>query len=310
MAYAQIDICEVGPAEYPLITVLRDTVFNEFRHVYRTSFDDMVRDRQDLICLIAHLEGNPVGYKVGYRERPGGYYSYSGGVLPDYRGQGVARRLQEWQHAAIRARGYKTVAFSSFNKFRSMLLFGLATGFVPVGIEHRPEGEISIRFLKDLAKPDAPPPAKLPRAAVHVESVSPNYNGAIASLCAATGWPTTETDVDRDFPPPESINLLAFVENRPVGTLVSRPTRDPRVFSVRHVGVTADWRNQGIGAALVDHLAGALAGRGIRAVRAKVPHDNAAALALYLESGFAISGMLHDAAARQTFVVVERAFGG
>src|SRR3954451_950648 len=184
MGYAQIEICEVGPAEDPLISVLRDSVFNEFGHVYRTSFEDMVRDRQDLICLMAHLEGNPVGYKVGYREKPGVYYSYSGGVLKDYRGQGVAKRLQDWQHAAIRARGYKTVTFTSFNKFRSMLLFGLASGFVPVGIEHRPEGEISVRFQKDLARADAQRAPKLPRAAVHVESVGPTYNGAIAGICS------------------------------------------------------------------------------------------------------------------------------
>ena len=45
----------------------------------------------DVLALIAHLEGNPVGYKIGYYDKPGLYYSWSGGVLKDYRGQGVAR---------------------------------------------------------------------------------------------------------------------------------------------------------------------------------------------------------------------------
>src|SRR3954467_6252079 len=124
MSYTTIDITEVGPPEYPLITVLRDTIFAEHHHVYHTSFEDMVRDRQDVICLMAHLEGNPVGYKAGYRDRPGTYYSYSGGVLKDYRGQGIARRLQAMQHGMIKARGYTSVYYNTFNKFRNMLLLG------------------------------------------------------------------------------------------------------------------------------------------------------------------------------------------
>ena len=46
MSYTTIDITEVGPPEYPLIAVLRDTIAAEHHHVYRTSFEDMVRDRQ------------------------------------------------------------------------------------------------------------------------------------------------------------------------------------------------------------------------------------------------------------------------
>src|SRR5215212_4475809 len=98
MGYGQIDISEVGPAEYPLIRVLRDTIFGEFKHRYAVPFEDGIKGKEDVLALIAHLEGNPVGYKVGYRERPGQYYSWTGGVLPDYRGQGLARQMQAWQH--------------------------------------------------------------------------------------------------------------------------------------------------------------------------------------------------------------------
>jgi GNAT superfamily N-acetyltransferase len=156
MSYSQIDISEVGPAEYPLIAVLRDTIFGEFGHRYSARFEDQVQDRRDVLALIAHLEGNPVGYKIGYYEKPGLYYSWSGGVLKDYRGQGLARRMQDWQHAWLRARGYRMVHFSSFNKFRPMLQFGLNTGFLPTGIDLSPEGELSIRFRKDLTQTDPP----------------------------------------------------------------------------------------------------------------------------------------------------------
>jgi GNAT superfamily N-acetyltransferase len=156
MAYAQIDITEVGPAEHPLIRVLRDTIFGAYNHRFATSFDQEIEGRQDVLALIAHLEGNPVGYKVGYRYKPGRYYSWTGGVLPDYRRSGVARRMQQWQHAWCRSRGYKNVQFNSFNKFKPMLLFGLSTGFLPIGIDYRAEKEISIKFEKDLSLPDPP----------------------------------------------------------------------------------------------------------------------------------------------------------
>ena len=42
MSYAQIEITEVGPAEYPLIRVLRDTIFGEFNHRYANTFDEAV----------------------------------------------------------------------------------------------------------------------------------------------------------------------------------------------------------------------------------------------------------------------------
>ena len=156
MAYAQIDISEVGPAEYPLIKVLRETIFGAYGHRFAGSFDEEIEGRQDVLALIAHLEGNPVGYKVGYRYKPGRYYSWTGGVLPDYRRSGVARRMQDWQHGWCRSRGYKFIEFNSFNKFREMLLFGLSSGFVPVGVSWRKEKELVIRFEKDLALPDPP----------------------------------------------------------------------------------------------------------------------------------------------------------
>jgi GNAT superfamily N-acetyltransferase len=156
MAYAQIDISEVGQAEYPLIKVLRDTIFGAYGHRFAASFDEEIAGRQDVLALIAHLEGNPVGYKLGYRYKPGRYQSWTGGVLPDYRRSGIAKRMQQWQHAWCRSRGYRYVQFNSFNKFKEMLLFGLSSGFVPIGVDLRPENELSIKFQKDLSLPDPP----------------------------------------------------------------------------------------------------------------------------------------------------------
>src|SRR5580700_6985407 len=110
----EIQISEVGPAEYPLMEVLRDTIFSECGHHYVTSLADDLEGRADIHAVMAHLEGNPVGFKIGYRFSPGVFYSKAGGVLKEYRQLGLARRMQEWQHGFARSRGYRTVYFNSF----------------------------------------------------------------------------------------------------------------------------------------------------------------------------------------------------
>ncbi len=311
MSYAQIEITEVGPVEYPLMAVLRDTIFREYKHRYATTFEEGIEGRQDVLALMAHLEGNPVGYKIGYRDRPRHYYSWTGGVLRDYRGQGVARRMQEWQHAWLRARGYQTVGFNSFNKFGSMLRFGLSTGFVPDSVSVRPENELSIHFTKDLTKPDLERRVKSAPAQVHVESVGPTYHGLIAQLASETVEPTTEEDVDREMAAgPDPLALVAFAENRPVGFKIGRGHGGRRkVYLSRLGGVIEAFRGRGVAGALARYQLRAAAGTGYSAVRCHTKHDNVPMIRLCLGIGFAINGMLFHEQRKLALVVLERGIG-
>lgn len=149
----ELGVTEVGPAEYPLLEVLRETIFSEFGHRSLTSFAEVLEGRRDVLTLIAHLEGNPIGFKVGCGDRPGVYHSRSGGVLKEYRRLGLGRRMQDWQHQFALSRGYKQIYFNSFNHFRDMIRFGLASGFRPVGAEWRELDAMSFKFIKGLAGP-------------------------------------------------------------------------------------------------------------------------------------------------------------
>src|SRR4051812_37710951 len=84
-----IEISEVGPAEYPLLEVLRDTVFGEFGHVSKTTVATQLADQRHLIVLVAHLEGNPIGFSAGYRRTPLAFYINYLAILRDYRQQGI-----------------------------------------------------------------------------------------------------------------------------------------------------------------------------------------------------------------------------
>ncbi len=53
----ELAVTEVGPAEYPLIEVLRETIFSEVGHRSLTSFAELLEGRKDVHTLLAHLAG-------------------------------------------------------------------------------------------------------------------------------------------------------------------------------------------------------------------------------------------------------------
>jgi GNAT superfamily N-acetyltransferase len=156
MAFA-VQITQATPAEYPLMQTLRDTVFSEWGHVSRTSISEALRERQDVLALLAHLEGNPVGFCVGYRRSPGLFYVNYLGVLSDYRGGGLGRQMMLQQENFARANKYRQIQFNTFNHFRHMLRLAISLDYRPIGIEqHDGTGnDIAIRFGKFLSN-DSP----------------------------------------------------------------------------------------------------------------------------------------------------------
>jgi GNAT superfamily N-acetyltransferase len=148
----ELGVTEVGEAEFPLIEVLRDTIFGEFGHRSHTPIAESLSDRVDRLVLIAHLEGNPVGFSAGFRRAPGGYYINYIAVLRDYRRQGIGRRFLQWHEEFARSRNYRQIEFNTFNHFPDMLRLGLLSGYRPIGIEqhHGTGNDLAIRFGKSL----------------------------------------------------------------------------------------------------------------------------------------------------------------
>ena len=55
----------------------------------------------DLTVCLATLDKQLIGHKVGYASACNRYYSWMGAVHPDFRRQGIARKLMEMQHQWI-----------------------------------------------------------------------------------------------------------------------------------------------------------------------------------------------------------------
>lgn len=92
-------------------------------------YTERLKDRVYL-ALIAEKDGELFGFKVGYQdESPDTFYSWMGGVRPDFRKQGIADGLAEHQEDWARDKGFKWIYFKTRNRFPAMISFGLKRSF-------------------------------------------------------------------------------------------------------------------------------------------------------------------------------------
>ena len=84
----------------------------------------------------------PVGFKVGYqREADGSFYSWMGGVLPDFRRRHAARLLAEAQEKWALEHGYRRITCKTRNQLKAMLVFALKNGFRITDVQPQPDPE-------------------------------------------------------------------------------------------------------------------------------------------------------------------------
>lgn len=82
------------------------------------------------LALVAEKDGELLGFKVGYQsDNPNTFYSWMGGVRPEFRKHGIANALAEFQENWAREKGFQSVFFKTRNRFPAMISFGLKRGF-------------------------------------------------------------------------------------------------------------------------------------------------------------------------------------
>jgi GNAT superfamily N-acetyltransferase len=130
--YELIDGLPVGS----LLTSLIDQLVMLFSDQSRTELlSDLTyqQERTGLQLVLAIENERVVGCKLGYERKPGHFYSWLGGVHPDYRGQGIASQLMRQQHDWCRQHNYHTIRTQTYNQWRSMLILNLRFGFDIIG---------------------------------------------------------------------------------------------------------------------------------------------------------------------------------
>jgi len=105
----------------------------------RGECEERLKDKKHLI-LICYYYGMPIGFKVGYdRYDNGSFYSWLGGVLPGFRRNGVAGRLQERQEVWAREQEYRKILVKTRNKFPDMIRFLISHGYHIVTLAQKGE---------------------------------------------------------------------------------------------------------------------------------------------------------------------------
>ena len=140
-----VQIREVTRSEIPVIKDLNWSIFQDERVIHTF-------DRPDLMLLLAELDGRPVGFKVGYSTNDETFYSAKGGVLSEYRHEGIARDLLYAMIERARAKGFSRFIYDTFpNKHPGMTIIGLKEGFQVIKAGYNTLFEdYRLRFEKDL----------------------------------------------------------------------------------------------------------------------------------------------------------------
>ena len=147
MADAVIDI--VGPEELPAVVNLYNLIFRPGRDL--DSFQRRYLGRYNILQLIAHVNDRPVGFSLGFELKPGVFFSWFYGVLPEYRRQGIASQLMEAVHSWAKLNDYESIRFECHNQHRPMLHLAIALEYDIVGIRWDPDrGDNLVLFQKTL----------------------------------------------------------------------------------------------------------------------------------------------------------------
>ncbi len=123
----------------------------EFNNPYKMD-EYLKRVQRNHLILTARIDGQPIGFKIGYEQNDKGtLYSWMGGVLPEYRKQGIAEMLAAYQENWARENRYTTIRIKTREKHKAMQAFSLKRGFVITEkIAKTPEQESRIWMEKIL----------------------------------------------------------------------------------------------------------------------------------------------------------------
>jgi hypothetical protein len=137
----------VGAAEILKIEPIIHETFGEWDENW---FLSTLRNHTKTFLTTAAIEGRTIGYKLGWEQDSWVFYSWLGGVLPDYQGVGIASALMRIQHEWCRQQGYHKIATKTQNRWREMLILNLKSGFEVVGTHESSSGGLKIMMEKDL----------------------------------------------------------------------------------------------------------------------------------------------------------------
>ncbi len=138
---------DVSESDIKTLAPVIEKAFGEWDEKW---FYSTFNQHKKFYLLTAFVEDQAVGFKLGYEQSQGEFYSWLGGVVPEYRGLGIASNLMQTQHRWCVEQGYKKIQTKTQNRFREMLMLNLKNGFDVIGTHASDEGGMKIVLEKKL----------------------------------------------------------------------------------------------------------------------------------------------------------------
>ncbi|PLW97542.1 MAG: GNAT family N-acetyltransferase [Marinilabiliales bacterium] len=112
---------------------------------------EKLNDKKYLI-LIAFINDVPAGFKVGYDKwNDNRFYSWIGGVVPEFRRKGVALELLEEMEQHAFSTGYSVLEMKTYNHHKEMIFFALKHGFSIYAAKKDPKvDDIALYLRKEI----------------------------------------------------------------------------------------------------------------------------------------------------------------
>jgi mycothiol synthase len=259
----------------------------------------LVRD----VDLDARLVWAPGGVLVGMAFVPsppaGGHVVHLfGGVHPRWRGQGLGRRLLDWQLTRARQIRAATAPCATWRAHA-----GIMVDDEPAARLFRRFGMEPARYWFDMVAPAADleeplaalpdglrvapyhPDHEAPLHAAHTEAFADHWGFQRRSLpeWAAISVRSTEFRAD--------CSLLAFADDKIAGYVLCYADADPERLYVGQVGVRPPWRRRGLASAMLARVlrAAATAGNSTAGLAVDAAHPYGA-IGVYERAGFSVTG--------------------
>ena len=134
-------------SDQQILTDLYTAIFEDAQTVF---FIDRLISKEQVCSLIAFENNLPAGFKIGYRYNSNTFYSWVGGVLPEFRQKGIAKKLAQQQELWAKNNGFTKLRTKSMNRFKPMMILNLKNGFNIISVYTNDSDQMKVVFEKDL----------------------------------------------------------------------------------------------------------------------------------------------------------------
>ena len=104
--------------------------------------------------MVARIDDRPIGFSLGFELKPGVFFSWFFGVLPEYRRQSIASQTDGSCPQLARLNDYDSIRFECHNQHRPMLHLAIAQEYDIVGIRWDPDRNANLVLFQKTLRTD------------------------------------------------------------------------------------------------------------------------------------------------------------